>query len=81
MQALRRLRDLLSSWCADYLSRPIKGFEAPAACSLDQLAALLQPGDVLLVEGNLRIEPRKPLQQDPGNRGEYTQPKRDGEAA
>jgi len=55
MQALRRLRDLLSSWCADYLSRPIKGFEAPAACSLDQLAALLQPGDVLLVEGNLRI--------------------------
>ena len=55
MQASRRLRDLLSSWCAGYLSRPIKGFEPPAACSLDQLAALLQPGDVLLVEGNLRI--------------------------
>src|SRR2546425_8046333 len=55
MQTLRRLRDRLTAWCADYLSRPLKGFEPPAAYSLDQLAALLQPGDVLLVEGNLRI--------------------------
>jgi hypothetical protein len=55
MQTLRRLRDRLTTWCADYLSRPLKGFEPPAAYSLDQLAALLQPGDVLLVEGNLRI--------------------------
>ena len=55
MQTLRRLRDRLNGWFADYLSRPIKGFEPPAAYSVDQLAGLLQPGDVLLVEGNLRI--------------------------
>jgi hypothetical protein len=55
MQALRRLRDRLCAWLAEYLSRPIEGFEPPAAYSVEQLAALLQPGDVLLVEGNLRI--------------------------
>jgi Permuted papain-like amidase enzyme, YaeF/YiiX, C92 family len=55
MRTLRRLRDRLSDWFADYMSRPIEGFEPPAAYSVDQLAGLLQPGDVLLVEGNLRI--------------------------
>lgn len=55
MQTFRRLRDRLSGWFADYLSRPIAGFEPSAAYSLDQLAGLLQPADVLLVEGNLRI--------------------------
>lgn len=47
--------DRLTGWIADYLSRPIEGFEPPAAYSADQLGAVLQPGDVLLVEGNLRI--------------------------
>ena len=55
MQTFRRLRDRLSGWLADYLSRPIAGFVPPAAHSRDQLVELLQPGDVLLVEGNLRI--------------------------
>jgi hypothetical protein len=55
MQTFRRLRERLSGWLADYLTRPIAGFEPPAAYSVGQLAALLQPGDVLLVEGNLRI--------------------------
>jgi hypothetical protein len=55
MQTLTRLRDRLNGWFADYLTRPIAGFEPPAAYSVDQLAGLLQPGDVLLVEGNLRI--------------------------
>ena len=55
MQTLRRLRDRLRRRLADYLTRPIEGFEPPAASSLAQLAAILQPGDVLLVEGNLRI--------------------------
>ena len=49
------LLDRLTGWLTDYLSRPIKGFEPPAAYSADQLGAVLQPGDVLLVEGNLRI--------------------------
>ena len=55
MQTLRRLLDWLNGWLTDYLSRPIQDFEPPAACSTDQLSALLQPGDVLLIEGNLRI--------------------------
>ncbi len=49
------LADRLTHWFAQYLSRPIEGFEPPAAYSADQLRAVLQPGDVLLVEGNLRI--------------------------
>src|SRR5437667_7091988 len=55
MQTSGRLLDRLAIWFADYLSRPIQGFEPPAAYSADQLRAVLQPGDVLLVEGNLRI--------------------------
>ena len=49
------LTNRLTGWFARYLSRPIEGFEPPAAYSADQLRAVLQPGDVLLVEGNLRI--------------------------
>jgi hypothetical protein len=55
MQASGRWLDHLGGWLSEYLSRPIQGFEPPASYSLDQLAALLRPGDVLLVEGNLRI--------------------------
>jgi len=55
MQTSGRLLDRLAIWFADYLSRPIQGFDPPAAYSADQLKAVLQPGDVLLVEGNLRI--------------------------
>jgi len=55
MQTSGRLRNRLSGWFANYLSRPIPGFDPPAAYSAGQLGAVLQPGDVLLVEGNLRI--------------------------
>jgi Permuted papain-like amidase enzyme, YaeF/YiiX, C92 family len=55
MQTLRKLLDGLNSWMTEVLSRPIQGFEPAAAYSVDQLGAVLQPGDVLLVEGNLRI--------------------------
>src|SRR6516165_2921713 len=55
MRGLRRLLDWLNGWLTDYLSRPIRDFEPAAAYSMDQLRALLQPGDVLLIEGNLRI--------------------------
>ena len=55
MRTLRRLLDWLNGWFTDYLNRPIQGFEPPTAYSVDQLGAVLQPGDVLLVEGNLRI--------------------------
>ena len=55
MQTPRELLDGLNAWITEVLSRPIQGFEPPTAYSVDQLGAVLQPGDVLLVEGNLRI--------------------------
>src|SRR3954447_7373633 len=55
MQTSGRWSNGSGGWLAAYLSRPIQGFEPVAACSVTQLSGLLQPGDVLLVEGNLRI--------------------------
>jgi hypothetical protein len=55
MQASGEWLDRLTGWLGDYLSRPIAGFAPPVAYSAAQLGAVLQPGDVLLVEGNLRI--------------------------
>ena len=49
------LRERIYAWLAAFLTRPLEGFVPPAAYSRDQLNAVLQPGDVLLVEGNLRI--------------------------
>src|SRR5438552_14196189 len=39
---------------ATYLATPIRGAQT-ATASLEQLAAALKPGDVLLVEGNTRV--------------------------
>jgi hypothetical protein len=55
MQTSGRWSNGWVGWLSAYLSRPIHGFEPVAACSVTQLSGLLQPGDVLLVEGNLRI--------------------------
>jgi hypothetical protein len=55
MRTFRSLLDWLSDRFTDYLNRPVEQLEPADAYSVDQLAALLQPGDVLLVEGNLRI--------------------------
>jgi len=55
MRTFRRLLDRLNDWFTDYLNRPVQDLEPPVAYSVDLLGALLQPGDVLLVEGNLRI--------------------------
>jgi hypothetical protein len=45
----------VSAWLVDFLTRPIRNFDPPACYSASQLRAALRPGDVLLVEGNLRI--------------------------
>lgn len=55
MQASATMLGRIGGWLAAYLSRPIRGFEPLATYSLAQLRATLQPADVLLVEGNLRI--------------------------
>ncbi len=48
---LRKVAGLL----ARYLNQPIRRYEPFAVTRLEQLAAVLQPADVLLVEGNRRI--------------------------
>ena len=48
---LRRIGELLAA----YLNRPIRGFVPLATYTDAQLRAVLEPADVLLVEGNLRI--------------------------
>lgn len=55
MQRSVKFRDRFFGWLADFLTRPIPGFEPPVAYTPEQLRVVLQPGDVLLVEGNLRI--------------------------
>ncbi len=40
---------------AHYLNQPVRGYEPFAISNPSALAAVLQPGDVLLVEGNRRI--------------------------
>jgi hypothetical protein len=55
MHAGWSLRDRLGGWLGAYLSRPIADFAPPVAYSAAQLGSVLQPGDVLLVEGDLRI--------------------------
>ena len=46
---------LLGRTLAHYLNRPVRGYEPFAISDAAALAAVLQPGDVLLVEGNHRI--------------------------
>lgn len=55
MRAFEQVPDRFGAWLGDFLNRPLAGFQPPAAYSTPQLRAVLEPGDVLLVEGNLRI--------------------------
>lgn len=49
------LRDMLGKILAGYISKPLKSYSAFAVAGSDTLHQVLQPGDVLLVEGDLRI--------------------------
>lgn len=44
-----------SFWLARYLQKELPGYKPPATTKTENLRACLQPGDILLVEGNLRI--------------------------
>ncbi len=50
-----KLPNRVGAWLTDFLSRPVNGFLPPAAYTASQLRSVLEPGDILLVEGNLRI--------------------------
>ena len=45
----------LGSWLAHYLNRPVGATTMVATSDLKSLQAALQPGDVLLIDGNTRI--------------------------
>ena len=47
--------NILTNWIGRYLDAPLKNYEAVATSSPEVLASILQPGDVLLVEGDRRI--------------------------
>ena len=51
----RRLFDKLGKWLARFLESPSRDYEPFAVTDTATLARILQPGDVLLVEGNQRI--------------------------
>jgi hypothetical protein len=45
----------LGGWLAKYLAQPLSHYQPYAAIDGERLLDLLQPGDVLLVEGNTRV--------------------------
>ena len=47
--------NIVTSWLASYLNTPSKDYHPVSTSSPEQLKQILQPGDVLLVEGDLRI--------------------------
>jgi len=51
----RRLSRILGSKLAGYLTQPSASYQPVAITDVRRLAEALRPGDVLLVEGNLRI--------------------------
>ncbi len=52
---ISRLLTYFGQWIARYLSEPISGHVATVIYSEKELADILIPGDILLVEGNLRV--------------------------
>lgn len=49
------LLEKTSFWLARYLQKELPGYKPPATTKTENLRACLRPGDVLLVEGNLRV--------------------------
>ena len=52
---IKRLAAVMGRRLAHFLNSPIGGYEPFAVSDPEKLAAVLRPGDVLLVEGNTRI--------------------------
>ena len=47
--------NMVTSWLVRYLSKPLKNYKAVSTSSPGVLAKILQPGDVLLVDGDTRV--------------------------
>ncbi|MEQ8953435.1 MAG: YiiX/YebB-like N1pC/P60 family cysteine hydrolase [Gammaproteobacteria bacterium] len=49
------LRRIISHWLASFLSKSLPGYTRLDTISIEEIAAIMEPGDILLVEGNTRI--------------------------
>ncbi|MFQ5757536.1 MAG: hypothetical protein ACE5H7_15780 [Acidiferrobacterales bacterium] len=49
------LSSFIGRTLAVYLSKPIKNYESFSAYDAETLTSILEPGDILLVDGNLRF--------------------------
>ena len=47
--------DTVGKWLASYLQKEVPGYEPFTPSEPDHLRNIMQPGDVLLVEGNNRV--------------------------
>ena len=50
-----KVQDGIGQLIARYLQKPVRGYEPFTPSDPDALRQSLQPGDVLLIEGNARI--------------------------
>ena len=49
------VKDAIGNYLASYLSKTLPGYRRLDTVSIDKIAAVLMPGDIILVEGNTRI--------------------------
>ncbi len=52
---LELFRQVIGEWLSRYINKPIKNYQSFSISDPEKLAASLQPCDVLLVEGDLRV--------------------------
>src|SRR5688500_5683031 len=52
---VRRISNVMGRAISRYLSEPVRSYRPLTTSAPERLAAALQPGDVLLVEGNTRV--------------------------
>lgn len=50
-----KLQDKIYAWVLDYIDKPLRHYEPFSLSDPETLRATLEPGDILLVEGNQRI--------------------------
>ncbi|MBL4819757.1 MAG: lipo-like protein, partial [Gammaproteobacteria bacterium] len=52
---LSSLNRLIGRWLATFLSKSLPGYQRFDTVPIEEIASVIQPGDILLVEGNSRI--------------------------
>lgn len=52
---MKSVLSIMGEWLADFLAKPHREVQPYSAINAEQMKAMLQPGDILLVEGNTRV--------------------------